>query len=90
MAKLDKEERELLDSVEKGEWISVPDLKNEIKKARESARNTIKRNKRVYIDLSEKELLNIRTKAVEEGLPYQALLSSIIHKYLSGKLVERD
>ncbi|HEX9652383.1 MAG TPA: hypothetical protein VGA99_01625 [bacterium] len=50
----------------------------------------IEKNKRVYISLSEKEPVNIRTKAVEEGLPYQVLITSIIHKYLAGKLVERD
>lgn len=90
MTILDKEEKELLESVEKGEWQSVPDLEEEIKKTQEYARKTISKNKRIYIKISEKDLFGIQTKALEEGVEYKELISSIIHKYISGRLIDRE
>jgi predicted DNA binding CopG/RHH family protein len=52
------------------------------------ARNTLKKDKRLNIRISERDLTELQRKAVTEGLPYQTYLSSIIHKFLSGKLVE--
>jgi predicted DNA binding CopG/RHH family protein len=61
----------------------------EMAKLRQYARNTLQKNKRINIRLSERDLLGIQAKAVEEGLPYQTLISSILHKYLRGILRER-
>lgn len=88
--KLDAEEQALLDSLEAGEWQSVPDLENEIASHVQYAKNTMKKDKRVNIRISSKDLEGIQTLALEDGIPYQTLMSSILHKYVTGKLVERQ
>ncbi|MBW2576332.1 MAG: antitoxin [Deltaproteobacteria bacterium] len=88
MITLDKEEQALSESIEKGEWKSVPDLEEEIRKSKEYAKATFVKNKRMNIRIAQKDLNALKIKALEEGIPYQTLVSSIIHKYLSGKLIE--
>jgi len=88
--KLDKEEQELLDSVENGEWVSVANLQQEIKKHQEIAKNTLKKDKRINIRLSSFDLEALKTNAVEMGMPYQTLVSSILHQYISGRLKPVD
>ena len=88
--KLDAEEQALLDSLEAGEWQSVPDLENEIAKHVQYAKNTMKKDKRVNIRISSRDLAGIQTLALEDGIPYQTLMSSILHKFVTGKLVERQ
>lgn len=83
---LDKEEQELLDSVERGEWQSVPNLKKEMARLRASARFTLARNKNINIRLSELDLIKLKGKAAEQGLPYQTLIASIIHRYNNGTI----
>lgn len=87
--KLNKEEKEILNAYEKGQSSSVPDIKKQMFKYREYAKHTLQKNKRINIRLSERDLLHIQRRAVEEGLPYQTLISSILHKYISGSLVEK-
>ena len=87
--KLDKEEKELLESYERGEWKSVKNLKEEIKKHREYARQTLKKDKRVNIRISSMVLEEIQTRAIEDGMPYQTLISSILHRFVTGRLVEK-
>jgi predicted DNA binding CopG/RHH family protein len=86
---LDKEERNILESYERGEWESVKDPKKEIGKLQEYARNTLRKDKRINIRMSSKDLDQVQVIAAQEGIPYQTLVSSIIHKYVSGYLVER-
>jgi predicted DNA binding CopG/RHH family protein len=86
---LDREEKRLLDSYERGEWRSVKDRGAEIAKLRRYARITLQKNRRINIRLSERDLVGIQTHAIEEGLPYQTLISSILHKYLRGALTEK-
>ena len=86
---MDSEEKEILVSYERGEWRSAKNGKSEIAKLQKYARNTLQKNKRINIRLSERDLLGIQTKAVEEGLPYQTLISSVLHKYLRGTLTEK-
>ncbi len=86
---LDQEEQELLKSVEAGEWESVDNLKDEIKRHQEIAKNTLKKDKRINIRLSSNDLEALKTNAVELGLPYQTLVSSILHQYVSGRLVQK-
>jgi predicted DNA binding CopG/RHH family protein len=88
MAKLDKEERELLQSVEAGEWESVPGKEAALKHYQEYARATFKKDRRVNIRISTKDLEALQKRALEEGIPYQTLISSILHKYVSGRLKE--
>jgi predicted DNA binding CopG/RHH family protein len=84
----DEEEKELIESVERGEWetISENNLKTQKKEAQIYAEGTLKKDKRMNIRISERDLKNLKIKALEEGIPYQTLVSMVLHKYLSGKL----
>ena len=86
--KLDKEEQELLETYEKGDWKSVKDFEKKKSEHQKIAVNTTERNKKINIRLSEKDLANLKAKSLEEGVPYETLVSSIIHKYISGKFKE--
>ncbi|MBL0177372.1 MAG: antitoxin [Ignavibacteria bacterium] len=87
--KLTQEEKLLLDSVEKGEWKRVPDSEREAARYADVARATMRKDKRVNIRMSERDLLRFQKTAVHEGLPYQTLISSVLHKYINGRLVEK-
>ena len=89
MSEIDQEEKELLESFERGEWVPVPNVEAEKKRYQEAARHSMKKDRRVNIRLSSHDLEAIQRLAVEEGLPYQTLLSSIIHRYATGHLVTR-
>ena len=86
---LDREEIEILEQFERGEFRSVPDVEHQIQIAREAARNTFNKTKRVNLRVTERDFNLAHARAREEGIPYQTLLSSVIHKYLSGRLIER-
>ena len=87
--KLDKEEQELLESIESGEWQSVDNLEDEIKKHKDIAKSTLKKDKRINIRLSSNDLQMLKTTAVELGMPYQTLVSSVLHQYVTGRLVQK-
>lgn len=87
MARLKREERELLASVERGEWRSAG--KAAVKRYVQAARHTLKKDRRVNIRLAQVDLAGIQTRAFEEGLPYQTLISSVLHKYVTGSLVTK-
>lgn len=84
--KLDDEEKELLDSYEKNEWKSVKNLEHEKKIAKKVAANTLRKDVRINIRLSSNDILSIKQKAAYEGIPYQTLIASILHKYAAGHL----
>ena len=86
---LDAEEAELLRSFEAGEWQPVPDMVHEIARYASYARATLASQKRVTIRLAEPDVQALHLKAREEGLPYHALLASILHKYATGQLVAK-
>jgi len=86
---LDEEEKDILESYERGEWIPIKNPKAEIKKLRQYARNTLQKDKRINIRMSSKDLDQVQIIAVQEGIPYQTLISSIIHKYVAGYLIEK-
>ena len=86
---LDDKEQNLLHSFERGEWQSVPNLEEEIGAARPAARNTFNKTKRVNLRVTERDFDLAHARAREERIPYQTLLSSVIHKYLSGRLTEK-
>ena len=86
--RLNKEEKQLLDSLESGEWESVPRLRSEIRKHGQYAKNTMRKDKRVNIRISSRDLEQLQIMAIEDGIPYQTLMSSILHRFLTGKLVE--
>lgn len=87
MTKLNPEEQDLLRSVESGEWRSAG--KAALKRYVKVARQTLRKDCRVNIRLSQTDLKGIQTKAFEEGLPYQTLISSVLHKYVTGSLASK-
>jgi predicted DNA binding CopG/RHH family protein len=87
--KLTKEEKDILESVERGEWRRIPDFDKEAKRYQEYARATLRKDKRVNIRMAERDIVRFQKKAIEEGLPYQTLISSVLHKYINGRLVEK-
>jgi predicted DNA binding CopG/RHH family protein len=86
MARLDREERELLESFERGEWRPVPKPARELRRYQRYARAALKKDKRVNIRISGKDLEAIQKRAWEEGIPYQTLIASVLHKYVHGRL----
>ena len=90
MAKLDRKEKELLESVERGEWTSIRRLESERGRYQTYAESTFKKNRRVNIRISEKDLEAIQKRALEEGIPYQTLIASLLHKYASGRLIDKE
>jgi predicted DNA binding CopG/RHH family protein len=87
---IDQEEKDLMESIERDEWQPVKNFDGERTKAIEAARNTLKKDKRINLRLSQKDYHQIQIKAIEEGIPYQTLISSIVHKYLNGSLAPRS
>jgi predicted DNA binding CopG/RHH family protein len=84
-AYLDKEERELAESLDKDEWVS--DLDKKGKKQYEAyAGYSLNKQKRINIRMTERDLKKIRAKAIEEGIPYQSLISMLVHKFNEGKI----
>lgn len=90
MSKLDKYEKEIEESFERDEWQSTKGFKKKKPGYLKFAKNTFLKNKRINIRISEKDLTNLKAKSLEEGVPYQTLISSVLHKYISGKLVETN
>jgi predicted DNA binding CopG/RHH family protein len=88
--KLNSEEKEILDDYENNEYVEISDMGKEIEKHTEYAKATFLKNKRINIRISQRDLEYIQRRALEEGIPYQTLIASLIHKYISGKLVEKD
>jgi predicted DNA binding CopG/RHH family protein len=83
---IDEEEKDFIESFERGEWQTIDGVVKEAQASREYARNTLKKDKRINIRLSEKDVEDIRVIAVENGIPYQTLISSVLHKFATGQL----
>ncbi len=89
MIQNDFDEKEIEESFEKGEWKSV--LSPERRRHLESfAENTFSKDRQVNIRISSKDLYDIQIRAAEEGIPYQTLIASVLHKYVSGRLTEKS
>ncbi|NOZ11890.1 MAG: antitoxin [Gammaproteobacteria bacterium] len=88
-SKLSKEEKEILESYENDEWVSVSSP-SDIAKYKAAAKNTFKKDKRVNIRISKMDLELLQEKALIEGLPYQTLMSSVLHKYVTGRLKDEN
>jgi predicted DNA binding CopG/RHH family protein len=86
---LSNEEKEILESFERDEWTPVKNLAAERKRISEYARATMRKDKRVNIRISQRDLMELQRKAVHEGLPYQTFISSLLHKFVNGKIAER-
>lgn len=83
-----KNEKELERTIENNEWISVSNLSEMKKQFKTAAKNTLLKDQRMNIRIAQRDLEGLKTKALEEGMPYQTLVSSILHKYVTGKLKE--
>ncbi len=88
--KYDKEEKNILDAFNGGKMkLSTPSRK-EIENIKAIAKNTFKKDKRITIRLYDHDYKGIQKKAMEMGIPYQTLISGIIHRYIEGELVSRN
>jgi predicted DNA binding CopG/RHH family protein len=88
MKKLDEFEKDILDAYEKGDLISTKPSTKEKDKYKVAAQATFLKDRRVNIRLSSPDLMDIQARAMEDGVPYQTLIASVLHKYVSGRLVE--
>jgi predicted DNA binding CopG/RHH family protein len=89
MSTLDAYEMEVLEGYEKGKPKSVA-TKGELAKFKAAARATAIKDRRVNIRLSSIDLNDIQVRALEEGIPYQTLIASVLHKYVTGRLTEKS
>jgi len=83
---LDVEERKILDSFNRGEWISKEENLEKYKEAAKQTLQTFKKTHSINFRMSEKDFRSMQMKAIEEGMSYQTLLSSVVHKYLTGQM----
>ncbi len=86
---LDEEEKALLASIEKGEWEELPDIEQARLDYQKIAKETFNKKRKINLRLTERDAELAQIRALQEGMPYQTLLSSVIHKYLTGQLVDR-
>ena len=85
---IDDDEREIITSLEADEWISVADADIYKAEATEIARSTMRKDRRMNVRISERDLRNLKVRAAEEGIPYQTLVTMVLHKYVTGQLTE--
>jgi predicted DNA binding CopG/RHH family protein len=86
--KIDQEEENILEHYEKDSVKLRSPSQKEIEEIKAMARKTLRKDRRVTIRLYDHDLKGIQKKALEKGLPYQTLISSMIHQYVEGELVE--
>jgi predicted DNA binding CopG/RHH family protein len=84
----DREEENLIKDYEKGEFAPVNRQQAALKQAKDAARRYLRKDSRINIRLSSADLEMLKQRAAEEGLPYQTLIASVLHKYASGRLVQ--
>jgi predicted DNA binding CopG/RHH family protein len=87
--KFDEEELEILQALEAGTLKPVADAKSQIKAHRVAAEATFKKDQRLNIRISSRDLKNLQARALEEGVPYQTFAASLLHKFVSGHLVRQ-
>jgi predicted DNA binding CopG/RHH family protein len=88
-AQLDEEEREILESYERGECVPVANKEAVIARLQVAAANTLRKERRVNIRMTNQDIFALKEMAADDGIPYQTLMASILHKYVTGRLVER-
>lgn len=89
MKKLDQYEKDILSEYERGAFKSVVTSEASLRRYREYARATLTKNQRVNIRMSSLDLADIQARAAEEGIPYQTLMASVLHKFATGRLREQ-
>jgi len=86
--KLDMEEVQILRDFERGEFESIKNVRAEKRELEKTARTTLQKDKRINIRISSRDLERLQKKASKEGMPYQTLIASTLHKLVTGKLKE--
>lgn len=89
MNDLDEYEKELLEAFEQGQLKTARPAKTDLARFKAAATATFIKDKRVNIRLSTPDLMDIQARALEEGMPYQTLIASVLHKFVAGRLVEK-
>lgn len=89
MTKRKSYEEKLLEAYERGELKSISPTKADLRKYKEAARATFIKNRRVNVRLSSPDLMDIQARAAEEGVPYQTLIASVLHKFVTGRFTEK-
>ncbi len=90
MVKLDAEEREILEAYEADQLQPIANKEAELQKHREYAAATFRKDKRINIRISKRDLQALKKRALSEGIPYQTLIASVLHKYVDDRLVDRE
>jgi predicted DNA binding CopG/RHH family protein len=85
---LDEEELQILGDFERGEFESIQNFRAEKRNLEAAARRTLRKDKRINIRISSRDLERLQKRAVIEGVPYQTLIASTLHKFVTGKLKE--
>jgi predicted DNA binding CopG/RHH family protein len=88
--KYDREEKDILDAYESGSLKLSTPSKKEIESIKAAAKNTFKKDKRITIRLYDHDYKGIQKKAMKMGIPYQTLISGIVHRYIEGELVSKN
>ncbi len=88
--KLDREEKEILEAYESGQLKLSKPSKKEIAAIKAAARNTFRKDKRITIRLYDHDFKGIQKKALQMGIPYQTLISGVIHRYIEGDLISKN
>ncbi|TVQ97676.1 MAG: antitoxin [Spirochaetaceae bacterium] len=83
------DEQDLIASVENGEWQSVHNVESLKQQLKQAADRTGQKDYRINVRISKRDVDALKALALEEGLPYQTLITSILHKYVSGRMVDR-
>ena len=89
MKTLDRYEKQVLSAFEAGKLTATVTSEAALRRYREYARATLSKNKRVNIRLSTPDLSEIQARAAEEGIPYQTLIASVLHKFVAGRFAEK-
>lgn len=89
MKKLDAYEEDVLAAYDQGEFKSASPTKTDLAKFKAAATATFIKDRRINIRLSSPDLMDIQARALEEGIPYQTFIASVLHKYVSGRLIEK-
>ena len=85
-----KEDKEIIESIENGEWKSIENLEEMKKKLIVAASETAIKDYRINVRISKRDVEALKARALEEGIPYQTLVTSILHKYVTGRLEENS
>jgi predicted DNA binding CopG/RHH family protein len=85
-----KEDKEIIESIENGEWSSIDNLEEIKRRLTIAASETAIKDYRINVRISKRDVEALKTRALEEGIPYQTLVTSILHKYVTGKLEENN